>query len=179
MSLDVVAALGEAAARAWPHEMVGLLLGRAGSPEVYTPLKNRAPRPEARFEADPGDAVKALLDASRQGLDLIALVHSHPVAAGRASTRPSARDLGHFVVDGQELWPGVALVVVGVGPEGAQEVAAWRWSVEAGTLVAADLLAQTGCAPVLPSSDACEDDAGHPPGSRRSPSRPPALPHRL
>ncbi len=71
-----------------PEEAVGLLVGRAGRALAAWPLANASPRPRVHYLADPAALLAALQRADAEGLEVVAVYHSHP--AGRA--RPSARD---------------------------------------------------------------------------------------
>lgn len=77
----------DARARA-PEEAVGLLVGRGGCAEAAWPLANASPHPLVHYLADPPGLLAALKRADAEGLEVLAVYHSHP--AGRA--RPSDRD---------------------------------------------------------------------------------------
>jgi len=76
------------AARAFPEEACGLLLGRGGRIAQAKPARNVHPSPRTHFEIDP----QALIDAHRAARDrgpgVIGYYHSHP--SGPAE--PSATD---------------------------------------------------------------------------------------
>ncbi len=73
---------------AMPHEGVGLWLGRAGRVVEVWPLRNVHARPWERYEAEPQSLLEAVRYIEREGLELVAIVHSHP----RGPAQPSETD---------------------------------------------------------------------------------------
>lgn len=71
-----------------PLEACGLVGGSSGLGQLVLPVKNALASP-TRFRMDPQAQLDALFSLERQGLDLVAIYHSHPV--GPAT--PSATDL--------------------------------------------------------------------------------------
>ncbi|GIW31033.1 MAG: hypothetical protein KatS3mg071_1207 [Meiothermus sp.] len=63
---------------ALPHEGVGLWVGRVGRVVEFWPLRNVHPRPRERYEADPQALIEAVRRLEQRGLELLAIVHSHP-----------------------------------------------------------------------------------------------------
>lgn len=61
-----------------PHEGLGLWVGRAGRVVEFWPLPNVHPRPCERYEADAQALVEAVRRLEQMGLELVAIVHSHP-----------------------------------------------------------------------------------------------------
>ncbi len=100
---------------AYPGEGVGAVW-RGPLGVRYTPLANVAKAPRRGFAVDVGAWVAAQKAAARAGERLVALVHSHP--DGEAAL--SAEDVAGFVVDGEETYPGVFLLVAAI------EKGAWR-----------------------------------------------------
>ena len=74
----------------WPEEACGLVGGRDGRAVRLYPVENTRHSPVA-FEMDPLQQIKAMLAMEAEGLDLIAIYHSHP--DGQA--RPSATDVAN------------------------------------------------------------------------------------
>ena len=119
----VLAEIDAHALGAWPCEACGLLL-RAGDDEpFYRPCENAADdepvvdngdRPRGRLRAYRLDP-HAVLEAAREGLEMLAVVHSHPGGDARFSSldRNVATTMGR---DGLPIptWPGVLHCVVGV-----------------------------------------------------------------
>ncbi len=76
------------AQRRAPEEAVGLLVGRGGRAFAAWPLANASPQPLVHYLADPSALLAALKSADAEGLEVLAVYHSHPDGLAR----PSARD---------------------------------------------------------------------------------------
>ncbi len=87
----------------YPREACGLVVEADGRTRVV-PAANVSPRPRHEFELDPAVVLRALRSKAR----LVAVYHSHP----DGGPGPSRADRA-----GAALWPGVAWLVVPVGPE--------------------------------------------------------------
>lgn len=74
----------------WPEEACGLVGGRDGRAVRLYPVENTRHSPVA-FEMDPLQQIKAMLAMEAEGLDLIAIYHSHP----DGPARPSATDVAN------------------------------------------------------------------------------------
>lgn len=108
------------AARAFPVEACGLLIGRADARatriERATLARNlRAPARADRFEIDPADHLAAWKAAEREGLEVVGAWHSHP----DQPAVPSATDR-------DEAWEGLEHLIVAVRAGRATDVRAWR-----------------------------------------------------
>ncbi|MEW6073269.1 MAG: M67 family metallopeptidase [Planctomycetota bacterium] len=108
------------AAREYPHEACGLLLGRRNEAivqvvEVQATRNVRAAHAPPAFEVDPGAVVAAESAARRSGIEVVGVWHSHP----DRPARPSAADAAG-------TWEGWSQLIVSVGAGGAEDLAAWR-----------------------------------------------------
>ncbi len=74
----------------WPEEACGLVGGRDGRAVRLYPVENTRHSPVA-FEMDPLQQIKAMLAMEAEGLELIAIYHSHP----DGPARPSATDVAN------------------------------------------------------------------------------------
>jgi len=72
----------------WPEEACGLLAGREGCAVCLYPVENMLHSPVA-YEMEPVQQVRAMLAMEADGLELIAIYHSHP----DGPARPSATDV--------------------------------------------------------------------------------------
>jgi proteasome lid subunit RPN8/RPN11 len=108
---DVIATLIAEAARAFPRECCGLLLGHGRRVVEARRAANIADDPRLRFEIDPAALIAAHREARDGGAQLLGYYHSHP--AGHP--RPSASDCEHASGDAR------AWAIVSGG-----EVAFWR-----------------------------------------------------
>lgn len=70
-----------------PKEGVGLWAGRQGRVERVLPLPNVHQTPRVAYTADPGALLREIRGLEREGLELLAIYHSHP--QGPASPSPS------------------------------------------------------------------------------------------
>jgi proteasome lid subunit RPN8/RPN11 len=77
-----------ALAASLPEEGCGLLFGRAGRVERVVPIQNSLHSP-VRFRLEPHAQLTAMQSADDQGLDLLAIYHSHP----RGPKHPSPTDI--------------------------------------------------------------------------------------
>jgi proteasome lid subunit RPN8/RPN11 len=107
------------AARDYPHEACGLLVGRrsGGRVEVVRvrPARNLAPRARERYELDPADHLAAEDEARALGLEVVGVWHSHP----EHPARPSRTDL-------ERAWPGWSYLIASVRGGETVELCAWR-----------------------------------------------------
>ncbi len=71
-----------------PLEGCGLLGGRNGTVELVLPVKNAAASP-TRFTMEPKAQLRAMNQIEGEGLELLAIFHSHP----RGSSTPSPTDI--------------------------------------------------------------------------------------
>ncbi len=68
----------------WPEEACGLVGGRDGRAARLYPVENVRHSP-VLFEMEPVQQIKALLAMEAEGLDLVAIYHSHPDGPARPS----------------------------------------------------------------------------------------------
>lgn len=119
MALEVtsgaLATLREEAARAFPDECCGLLLGRGQRIDTALPATNVHPEPRRHFEIDPAALIAAHRAARAGGPDVIGYFHSHP--AGHP--RPSAVDCAHSSGD-RRVWAIVAGEAITFWRDGAR-----------------------------------------------------------
>jgi len=97
--LRAIEAHGESS---YPNEGAGFLLGNqqdgAVSVEALLPVENRREANEQfnRYELNPQDFMKGELEATRQGLSLVGVFHSHPDHPARPSEFDREHALPHF-----------------------------------------------------------------------------------
>jgi proteasome lid subunit RPN8/RPN11 len=94
-----------------PNEACGLVGGLAGRSQAVLPVTNQLHSP-TRFRMAPEEQLKAFNQLETQGLELLAIFHSHP----HGPERPSATDQAEFA------YPGVLTIILspGAGPAGWQ-----------------------------------------------------------
>lgn len=105
MALLKISAADYAAVRrhgeeSYPHECCGILLGRAEGntrtvQSVIRCTNMSGEAPEARYEIDPRDLIRAQRESRNAGLDVIGFYHSHPDHPARWS--PSDLEHAHWV----------------------------------------------------------------------------------
>jgi proteasome lid subunit RPN8/RPN11 len=119
-------ALRQRAARGYPREACGLLLGRRGPDRVEVRralhVRNRAERGARtyRYRIAPEDYLRCERCARRAGLDVVGIWHSHPDGAAR----PSA-------TDARLAWPRWCYLVAAVNAAGVLELRAWTLHADA------------------------------------------------
>jgi len=84
----LVEAMRAALEAALPEEGCGLLFGRGQCVERVVPIQNALHSP-VRFRLEPQAQLAAMQGADEQGLELLAIYHSHP----RGPDHPSATDI--------------------------------------------------------------------------------------
>ena len=102
----------------YPHEVCGLLLGRAVDREVLETfaLENeRTDSRENRYSVSGASMFRAERYAAKAGLDVVGYYHSHP----NAPARPSGYDLDHAT------WPGLSYPIVSVVDGSAVDLRSW------------------------------------------------------
>ena len=119
-SRRVRAALFDRAARGYPHEVCGLLLGREAergtAVERITQARNLAvERPADRYTLDPADFLAADRIARRDGLEIVGIWHTHPDHPARPSR-----------TDHEAAWEGWSYVILSVGRGGVAARASFR-----------------------------------------------------
>ena len=109
-------AIRDEAARAYPHEACGALIGPSRSEVVDAlALRNReTASPRTRFTIAPEDYLTAERIADARGSELVGFWHSHPDHAAR----PSATDREH-------AWGGLLTLVIAVQQGEPREITAW------------------------------------------------------
>jgi proteasome lid subunit RPN8/RPN11 len=107
------------AARGYPHEVCGLLLGRPtpGGAEVMEAVEVRnasLERTRDRYRLDPEDFLRIDLRARALGWDVVGIWHSHPDHPARPST-----------TDREHAWDEYVYVIVSVEQGTATALRAW------------------------------------------------------
>lgn len=108
-------AIRREAARAYPHEGCGALLGGAGEVRETLALANQeVGSPRTRFSVAPRDYLATEAAAEARGLALVGFWHSHP----DHPARPSETDRAN-------AWPGLLTLVIAVAGGEPGELTAW------------------------------------------------------
>ncbi len=104
------------AARAYPHESCGALVGtpEGGVHEALALANHEATSPRTRFTISPLDYLSVEAAAEARGARLVGFWHSHP----DHPARPSATDREH-------AWEGLLTVVVAVEKGEPGDITAW------------------------------------------------------
>ncbi len=93
--------------RGFPHEICGLMLGKAGESrvvlEVFECGNLNKLKPETRYDMDPKDYLKGEALARQKGLDVVGIFHSHPDHPDKASE-----------TDREAAWPGFSYVIMSI-----------------------------------------------------------------
>jgi len=84
-----------------PEEGCGFVIGKGLVPIEALPVTNRLHSP-VRFEMEPTEQLKAMLWAEENGMDIVAIYHSHPMGP----SVPSPTDLAEFA------YPGVVSLIL-------------------------------------------------------------------
>lgn len=90
-----------------PRETCGLLLGHGVEVTDVVPIANAADDPTCEFRMEERAFVRAIFDAERRGLTLLAFYHSHPSGV----SAPSETDMR------RAAYPDVVNVIIGLAGE--------------------------------------------------------------
>ena len=117
---EVWTELRSCAAKGYPHEVCGLLIGSpcktAQEVRRITQGRNLATgRLADRYTLDPDDFVAADAAARQDGLEIVGIWHTHP----DHPARPSRTDL-------EAAWEGYSYLILSVGRSGVEAVTSWR-----------------------------------------------------
>jgi len=111
------------AQQAYPHEAVGLLVGRrvGNDWEVHmvVPAANLATTPATQFVLDPTAWFVAERIAVQMGMSVVGIIHSHPDAPARPSAHDSA--------SGDSLGRGLIFFIITITKNGMSDLTAWQW----------------------------------------------------
>jgi proteasome lid subunit RPN8/RPN11 len=115
----------EHAARAYPEECCGLLVGarKAGIEvhDVQAAANLNQERARDRYQLDPREIHRADVASEKEGFEVIGFYHSHP-------DHPAAPS----PTDAELAWPGYVYLISSVSARGAGETRAWRFDEETG-----------------------------------------------
>ncbi len=124
LTLELDAALRAHAARDYPHECCGFLIGTPAPPglgaggatvtRAAPALNTRDDSPRNRFEIDPGELVRTDRQARADGLSVLGFYHSHPDAPAVPSN-----------FDREHAWPGYCYVIIAVAAGQPREINNW------------------------------------------------------
>lgn len=98
-----------------PEEACGLLAGRNGRATRFFPVENVRHSPVA-YEMAPQEQVRAILAIEAQGLELLAIYHSHPTGPAF----PSTTDIS------QAYYPEQAYLILSLNDPARPELRAFR-----------------------------------------------------
>lgn len=117
LAADALEAIRAEAARAYPHEGCGALLGPAAGEVLESiPLPNdEKDSPRTRFWVSPADYVAVETAADDRGVRLLGFWHSHPDHPARPSP-----------TDRRYAWEGLLTVVIAVAEGQPGEITAWE-----------------------------------------------------
>jgi proteasome lid subunit RPN8/RPN11 len=116
LTSDVLDAIREHGAEAFPHECCGALIAVGGTVVEAFRIENTTTEEAARrFKVSPEDYRVAEKHARARGGSLVGFYHSHP----NAPARPSAYDLEH-------AWPNFTYVIISVRAGVPGDITAWH-----------------------------------------------------
>jgi len=121
LSSEQRAQVSRYAARAYPEECCGVLIGRrsgsAAQVDEILPTENRAEDRTRRYEIDPKALIDAHLTARERGAEVVGYYHSHP----ESPAVPSERDRS-------TAWTDTSYLIVRVERGGATGIRSWSLS---------------------------------------------------
>lgn len=128
------------AARSYPHECCGALLGADGSGnrevrDLVTLENFRQDSPRNRFLVRPEDVLRVEKAARERGLDLVGWYHSHP----DAPAQPSEFDREH-------AWPWYSYLIQSVEAAEPRRMASWRLTDDRSRFEAEEIVAPPAAA---------------------------------
>lgn len=109
---------------AYPHEAVGLLVGRRVGDDweihMLVPAANLAATPATQFVLDPTAWFGAERIAVQVGMSIVGIIHSHPDAPARPSVHDSA--------SGDSLGRDIVFFISTITQNGITALTAWQWN---------------------------------------------------
>lgn len=145
-----------------PNEACGLLSGRRDRAAAFHAARNIEASPFG-FEMDAGDLARILDGIERNGLELVAIFHSHP----RSPAVPSTRDIG------ESRYPVIQLLVSLSAPGTVPREALRAWRITGGTCSEVPLLVEPGQQPLADRSTSEPARASMSSSTAHDPSSPP------
>jgi [CysO sulfur-carrier protein]-S-L-cysteine hydrolase len=124
LPVSLYEAVLEAAVAGYPEEVCGLLAGKDGQAVRHYPVENIF-HSQTSFEMEPVQQVKVMIAMEEEGLELLAIYHSHP----HGPARPSATDVA------QAYYPDVIQLIISLEQRNQPHLAAFMidqgrvWSV--------------------------------------------------
>lgn len=121
LSIELAGEIARHGERGFPHEICGLLLGRAGPGddrrvvELFELINERTDSQTNRYAVSARSMLAGERRAIAFGLDVVGYYHSHP----NAPAVPSGYDLEHAT------WPGVSYPIVSVRDGVAVDLRSW------------------------------------------------------
>ncbi len=106
----------------FPREACGLLAGKGGGVSRLYRTRN-ADNSEVSYSLDPQEQMNALKEMDREGLELVAIYHSHTGSPAYPSSTDVAR--AFFPGTSEENFPGVAYVIASVSGNSLRELRAF------------------------------------------------------
>lgn len=97
-----------------PDEACGLVGGRGGRAARLYPIENMLHSP-VMYEMEPLQQIRAMLAIEEEGLELLAIYHSHP----NGPARPSTSDVA------QAYYPDVAQIIISLAEQARPSVRAF------------------------------------------------------
>lgn len=110
----LLSAMVAAAEAGFPEETCGLIGGREGRAERLFPIENIRHSPVA-FEMDPLAQIEAMLAIEADGMEIVAIYHSHP----SGPPNPSPTDIA------QAYYPDAVYIIISLAKVTAPEVNAF------------------------------------------------------
>ncbi|MFO7663986.1 MAG: M67 family metallopeptidase [Chloroflexota bacterium] len=104
----------EAAVEGYPEEICGLIAGKEGKALRHYPVENIY-HSQVRYEMEPIQQVKVMIAMEEEGLELLAIYHSHP----HGPARPSATDVA------QAYYPDVIQLIISLEDRNQPHLAAF------------------------------------------------------
>lgn len=117
LSIEQVDAIVGHAVQDAPHEACGLIAGKGEKVSRLFPIKNAAAHPEKHFVMDSAQLLKAYKAIEAEGLDCLAVYHSHP----KSEPIPSQEDIREAEIN----TPNMIHLIVSLKPPKAR-LQAWQ-----------------------------------------------------
>lgn len=117
LSIEQVDAIVAHALAESPHEACGLIAGKGEKASRLIPIKNTAAHPQSHYQMDAGELLRAYKNIESEGLDCIAVYHSHP----KSEPLPSQEDIREAELN----TPNMTHLILSLKPPKAR-LQAWR-----------------------------------------------------
>jgi proteasome lid subunit RPN8/RPN11 len=129
LSIEQVDAIVAHALSESPNEACGMIAGKGAKASRLIPIKNAAANPQSHYQMDSAELLRAYKSIELEGLDCLAIYHSHP----KSEALPSQEDIREAEIN----TPNMIHLIISLKPPKARLQA---WQIQIGQVDEVELL---------------------------------------